>query len=175
MRKVDDPNSGSTNWDLILFFVSYTLHCLRHKHNVAPYKASHVCFHFSFNLNISITINQHKTYSIKSMAGVKLLGFWASPYANRVQIALNLKSISYEYIEQNLRSKSQLLLESNPVHKKVPVLIHGDNPVSESLVILEYIDEVWTQGPSILPSDPHDRAVARFWAAYITDKVFLTL
>lgn len=104
------------------------------------------------------------------MAAVKLLGFWASPYANRVQIALNLKSVSYEYIEENLRAKSQLLLESNPVHKKIPVLIHGDKPISESLVIVEYIDEVWTDGPSILPSDPYARATARFWAAYITDK-----
>lgn len=104
------------------------------------------------------------------MADVKLLGFWASPFVNRVQIALNLKSISYENIEQNLRAKSQLLLESNPVHKKVPVLIHGGKPISESLVIVEYIDEVWTDGPSILPSDPFARATARFWAAYISDK-----
>lgn len=108
------------------------------------------------------------------MAAVKLLGFWASPFVNRVQIALNLKSISYEYIEQNLRSKSQLLLESNPVHKKVPVLIHGDKNISESVVIVQYIDEAWNDGPSILPSHPYDRANARFWAAYVTDKVITT-
>lgn len=103
---------------------------------------------------------------------VKLLGFWASPNVNRVQIALNLKSISYEFMEENLRSKSQLLLKSNPVHKKVPVLIHGDRPIAESLVILQYIDQVWADAPSILPSDPYDRAVARFWAAYIDNKWF---
>ncbi|KAL1814916.1 hypothetical protein ACET3Z_017490 [Daucus carota] len=39
-------------------------------------------------------------------------------------------------------------------------------------VFVEYIDEKWSgDGSSILPSDPYDRAVARFWAAYFDDKV----
>uniref|UniRef100_A0A2N9ISA8 glutathione transferase n=1 Tax=Fagus sylvatica TaxID=28930 RepID=A0A2N9ISA8_FAGSY len=69
-------------------------------------------------------------------------------------------------------SKSQLLLQSNPVHKKIPVLIHADKPICESLVIVQYIDEVWTSSPSILPSNPYDRAIVRFWAAYLDDKWF---
>ncbi|CAK9134320.1 unnamed protein product [Ilex paraguariensis] len=101
---------------------------------------------------------------------VKLLGILTSPYSNRVQIALNLKSIDYEFIEENLHHKSEFLLKSNPVLKKMPVLIHGDKPICESLLIVQYIDEAWTKGPSILPSDPYDRATARFWAAYIDDK-----
>ncbi|XP_027086782.1 glutathione S-transferase U15-like [Coffea arabica] len=101
---------------------------------------------------------------------VKLLGFWDSPYVNRVQFALNLKSIDHEFIEENILSKSELLLRSNPVQKKIPVLIHGDEPICESLHIVQYIDEVWTDGPSILPSHPRDRAMSRFWAAYIDEK-----
>lgn len=105
-------------------------------------------------------------------SGVQVLGTAYSPYANRVQIALNLKSVEYEYIEQNLSSKSDLLIRSNPVNKKVPVLIHGDKCISESLVILQYIDETWTgNGYSILPCDAYNRSVARFWVAYFDDKV----
>ncbi|KAM7484310.1 hypothetical protein LguiA_000319 [Lonicera macranthoides] len=103
---------------------------------------------------------------------VKILGAWPSPFVMRPRIALNIKSVDYEFLEEKFGSKSELLVKSNPVYKKIPVLIHGDKPVCESLVIVQYIDEVWTSGPSILPSDPYDRATERFWAAYIDDKFF---
>ena len=109
------------------------------------------------------------------MAGgddLKLLGTWASPFAIRVKLALALKDQSYEYAEEDLASKSELLLSSNPVHKKIPVLIHNGAPVCESMIIVQYIDEVFAgTGPSLLPADPYERAVARFWVPYVDDKV----
>jgi glutathione S-transferase len=108
------------------------------------------------------------------VADVKLLSFWASPPALRVRLALSIKGVNHEYVEEDLRNKSELLLQSNPVHKKVPVLIHGGKPVCESSIILQYIDEILAGvGPSLLPEDPHDRAMARFWASYINEKVLL--
>ncbi|EMS58569.1 putative glutathione S-transferase parA [Triticum urartu] len=70
--------------------------------------------------------------------GLVLLDFWVSPFAQRCRIALAEKGLACESLEQELLgAKSDLLLGSNPVHKKVPVLLHDGRAVCESLVILE--------------------------------------
>lgn len=101
---------------------------------------------------------------------LKVYGAWASPFSRRVEIALNLKGVPYEYVEEDFYNKSSDLLNYNPIHKKVPVLLHNGNPLAESIVILEYIEEIWKQVP-LLPTDPHHRALSRFWINFIDDKV----
>ncbi|PKA62493.1 Glutathione transferase GST 23 [Apostasia shenzhenica] len=99
---------------------------------------------------------------------VQLRGMWASPAVHRVAWALRLKGV-----EEDLERKSPALLELNPITKQVPVLVHGGRPVVESLVILEYIDEVWSGAagaPPLLPENPYERARARFLAAFVEDK-----
>ncbi|CAN1774827.1 Probable glutathione S-transferase parC [Linum perenne] len=59
----------------------------------------------------------------------------------------------------------------NPVHSKIPVLIHRGKPICESLIIIHYIDEVWAHKSPALPSLPFQRSHARFWADYIDNKV----
>ncbi|XP_061371488.1 probable glutathione S-transferase isoform X2 [Gastrolobium bilobum] len=76
---------------------------------------------------------------------VVLLDFWPSPFGMRVRIALAEKGIKYENKEEDLINKSPLLLQMNPVHKKIPVLIH---------------------------SDPYQRAQARFWADLVDKKIY---
>ncbi|KAG6524316.1 hypothetical protein ZIOFF_014222 [Zingiber officinale] len=106
---------------------------------------------------------------------VKVLGLSLSPFVIRVRIALRLKRVEYELVEVRITEpKSEILVKSNPVYKKIPVLLHRGKPICESAVIVQYIDEEWTDGggsSSILPADPFDRAIARFWAAYIDIKV----
>lgn len=67
------------------------------------------------------------------MDEVVLLGFWTSPYVMRVKIALLEKGIQFQYKEERdvfeNQNKSDLLLKSNPIHKKVPVLVHNGKPI----------------------------------------------
>ncbi|XP_062081611.1 probable glutathione S-transferase parA [Humulus lupulus] len=102
---------------------------------------------------------------------VVLLDFWPSSYAMRVKIALAEKEIQYETKEENLPDKSSLLLEMNPVHTMVPVLIHNGKPICESLNIVYYIDQVWSHKSPLLPSDPYQQSQARFWADFIDKKI----
>ncbi|KAM6550811.1 hypothetical protein CsatB_000619 [Cannabis sativa] len=101
---------------------------------------------------------------------VKLYGLRASRFSNRINIALQLKGVEYKYYEEDLKNKSASLIKYNPIHKKVPTFVHNENPIAESLVILEYIDETWKTHP-ILPQHPYERAQARFWCRFMDDKV----
>ncbi|GLJ35972.1 hypothetical protein SUGI_0721630 [Cryptomeria japonica] len=95
-----------------------------------------------------------------------------SPFVMRVLIALEEKGVKYEYQLEDLPfNKSDLLVQMNPMYKKVPVLIHNGRPVCESLIILQDIDETW-DSDQFLSSKPYDRAVVRFWAEFVDKKFF---
>ncbi|KAK7276178.1 hypothetical protein RIF29_17313 [Crotalaria pallida] len=105
---------------------------------------------------------------------VVILDFWASPFCGRVKIALEEKGVEYGQSEEDIfGGKSELLLKSNPIHQKVPVLLHNDKPVVESSIIVGYIDETWPSNP-LLPTCAYGRAQAKFWADFIDKKVFET-
>ncbi|KAM0880002.1 hypothetical protein ACQ4PT_033873 [Festuca glaucescens] len=99
-----------------------------------------------------------------------LLDFWVSPFAQRCRIALAEKGLAYESVEQELLGdKGELLLRSNPVHKKVPVLLHDGHAVCESLVILEHRGRLPPRGAAAPPRRPLG---ARAGAAFFGGEAF---
>jgi glutathione S-transferase len=52
---------------------------------------------------------------------------------------------------------------------EVPVIRHEDRFISDSTVILEYLDEVYPT-PSLRPKDPAKRAIARFWLRFADER-----
>ncbi|CAN1800928.1 Glutathione S-transferase U24 [Linum perenne] len=104
-----------------------------------------------------------------------LLNWGVSPFSARVKIALAEKGVTnYESRHEDVHNKSSLLMEMNPATNQIPVLIHNNKPISDSLVIIHYIDEFWNHDShlSLLPSHPYHRARARFWADYTSKDKF---
>ncbi|KAM7495328.1 hypothetical protein LguiB_029937 [Lonicera macranthoides] len=96
------------------------------------------------------------------------LGFLPKCVWDEAEVALSEKGIKYEYREEDIiNNKSPLLLKLNPVHKKISVLIHNGKPFCESLIGVQYIEEVWMDKAPLLPSDPYERSQAKFWADLI--------
>jgi glutathione S-transferase len=88
----------------------------------------------------------------------------------RVRIALREKSLACEEIEVDIprsAQRSEAFLRLNPFGQ-LPVLEDGDLVISESIAILEYLDERYPT-PPLLPRDPAQRAVIRQLMLWGTD------
>ncbi|WKY11219.1 hypothetical protein Q1695_003073 [Nippostrongylus brasiliensis] len=105
------------------------------------------------------------------MPNFVLYSYWRSSCAWRVRIALNLKKAEYEYKTVNLLSADALndptFRAVNPAGK-VPALVVDGQPITESLAIIEYLDEIFPDVSPLLPQDPIQRAQARAIALQIT-------
>jgi maleylacetoacetate isomerase len=98
-------------------------------------------------------------------ADLRLYGYWRSSAAYRVRIGLNLKGLAYESVPVHLihdggEQHRPEFARTNP-QKLIPVLQHGERFVRQSLAILEYVDEVWSQGTALLPATARGRARVR--------------
>src|SRR5580693_787702 len=94
---------------------------------------------------------------------IKLYGWWRSLAAYRVRVALNLKRIAYEEQMVDLMAGEQLTKDFKAINPQaaVPALIVDEAaPLTQSLAILEYLEERHPQ-PPLLPSDPRARARVR--------------
>ena len=96
------------------------------------------------------------------MADPTLYGYWRSSAAYRVRIACNLKGVVAEQQFVHLRHGQQreaAHLARNPAGL-VPVWREDEFHLSQSLAIIEYLDEIHP-APKLLPGDPRRRAVIR--------------
>ena len=99
-----------------------------------------------------------------------LYGYWRSSAAYRVRMALNLKRLDFEQRHVHLvrdggEQHSEEYRALNP-QGRVPTLLHRERVLTQSLAILEYLEEVFPE-PALLPGDPDGRARVRALCAVI--------
>ena len=95
---------------------------------------------------------------------MKLYDYFRSSAAFRVRIALNIKGMEADRESIHLRSKDQrsdAYLAINP-QGLVPTLVDDDGTVvTQSMAIMEYLDETRPDTPRLLPGDAAGRARVR--------------
>ena len=99
---------------------------------------------------------------------MKLHTYFRSTAAYRIRIALNLKAVEYDLVPLNLfkgEQKKAEFLNLNP-DGLVPVLEHDGNVLTQSMAILEYLEETYPSTP-LLPKAPLERALVRALAQTI--------
>jgi maleylacetoacetate isomerase len=108
---------------------------------------------------ITTRVPQQPLDSIVIDHDMKLYSFFNSSTSFRVRIALALKGLPYEYIGVNLRSGEQGSEEYRALSPAaiVPTLIDGDVKLTQSIAIIDYLDQRQPE-PRLVPEDPVLRA-----------------
>lgn len=100
--------------------------------------------------------------------GLTLYSYWRATAPYRVRIALGLKGLDYDYIPVSLPKGEQRAadyLQRNP-QGLTPMLVDGDQAMTQSLALMEWLEETQPQ-PPLLPADPAGRQVVRAMAGII--------
>ncbi len=104
------------------------------------------------------------------MQALTLYTYFRSSAAFRVRIALNFKGLAYEskyihLLKDGGQEKSAEYEQINP-QKLIPSLADSDQVITQSLAIIEYLEEKYPQ-PSLLPEELDARAQVRALALSI--------
>jgi maleylacetoacetate isomerase len=105
---------------------------------------------------------------------MKLYNFFRSSASYRVRIALNLKGLQYEYIPIHLRrgggEQHQPTYKALSPQEIIPTLEDGGRILTQSLAIIEYLEERYPE-PPLLPRDHADRALVRSMALAVACEI----
>ena len=103
---------------------------------------------------------------------MQLYNYFRSSASYRVRIALALKGLDYDYLPIHLQKNEQTAEPYAAVSatRLVPLLKDGGAVLSQSLAIIEYLDETHPQ-PPLLPADPVGRARVRALAQDIACEI----
>jgi maleylacetoacetate isomerase len=103
-------------------------------------------------------------------SSLMLYGYWRSSAAYRVRIALNLKGLDYEnrpvhLVKDGGEQHAPAYAAMNP-QQLVPSLRDGERVLTQSLAIMEYLEEIHPE-PALLPADARGRARVRALAQLV--------
>ncbi|MEX3949858.1 maleylacetoacetate isomerase [Paraburkholderia sp. EG287B] len=106
---------------------------------------------------------------------MKLYSYFRSSASYRVRIALQFKSLPYEYVPVHLVRNGGEQLSETYKHvnqdQLVPALVDGSGvPIPQSLAIIEYLEETHPE-PPLLPREPASRAYVRSLALQIACEI----
>ena len=92
----------------------------------------------------------------------------------KVRIVLAEKGIEHQTINISFEKRQQHSPEFESLNPKgkVPVIVHDDRIITESTIIIEYLDDAFP-GPQLMPKDPYWRARRRLWARWIDDEMHI--
>ncbi|HEX6706471.1 MAG TPA: maleylacetoacetate isomerase [Albitalea sp.] len=103
---------------------------------------------------------------------MELYNYFRSSASFRVRIALAIKGLAYDYLPVHLLKNEQLApayADMNPA-RLVPLLKDGDQVLTQSLAIIEYLEETHPR-PPLLPGDAAARARIRALALDIACEI----
>ncbi len=103
---------------------------------------------------------------------MELYNYFRSSASYRVRIALALKGLDYTYRSVHLAKNEQFNESYAAVSasRLVPLLRDGEHALTQSLAIVEYLEETHPQ-PPLLPADPAGRARVRALALDIACEI----
>lgn len=94
---------------------------------------------------------------------LELVSYALCPYVQRARAILAEKNIAHDIKFIDLDSPPEWFFDVSPM-EKVPVLLVDDQPLFESMVICEYLDEITPD--SLHPMDPFIKAQNRAWIEF---------